>query len=189
MELIQIAAHMSTSAGEGATVLIQPTTEAVLSIGDWINMCLLIVTAAGLIFAGMQLKQSKDINRASLVKELYLTFYRDNEIRGIFYQIEWSDYTPYESIKLDSKEEQQVDALLSFFEVVCDMYYRNVLTKEDLKIFDYEMHRTYEHPGIQEYLTFLAQWQKERNIGESYSSFKRYCAGAERAIAFSNDED
>ena len=146
-----------------------------LTAGDWINGLLLLVTAAGLIFAGIQLKQTKDINRASLVKELYLMFYNNDQIRQIFYKIEWSAYKKEESIKLNSNEEQQVDMLLSFFEVVCDMYYRKVLLKEDLRVFDYEMHRTYEHPGIQHYLAFLSKWQKERNIGESYSSYKRYC--------------
>ena len=175
MRLMQMAILTSVSSAEGTVLPSAQSTSSVITLGDSISIVLLIVTAIGIIFTGMQLKQTKDINRAILVKELYLFFYKDKAIREIFYKIEWSNYSLDERMKLDTKEEQQVDALLSFFEVICDMFYRKVLTKDDLKIFDYEMYRTYEHPGVQEYLEFLEEWQKERNIGESFRSFKRYC--------------
>ena len=175
MRLMQMAILTSVSSAEGTVLPSAQSTSSVITLGDSISIVLLIVTAIGIIFTGMQLKQTKDINRAILVKELYLFFYKDKAIREIFYKIEWSNYSLDERMKLDTKEEQQVDALLAFFEVICDMFYRKVLTKDDLKIFDYEMYRTYEHPGVQEYLEFLEEWQKERNIGESFRSFKRYC--------------
>lgn len=143
-----------------------------ITIGDIINMALLFLTILSLIFTAIQLAQTKKINRASLVKELYWTFYDDDEIREVFYIIEWSNYK--DDIEVDGYE-QKVDKMLSFFEVVCSMYYRKILTKSDMKTFNYEMNRVYAHSKVQEYLVFLDNWQENLSIGESYANYKKYC--------------
>jgi len=147
----------------------------VSDISDIIDIALLVVTALGIIFAGIQMRQTTKINRANLVKELYFTLYNDKELRKIFYKIEWSSYDNSEWKKLDEEEEQCVDKLLTFFDIVCNMYGRKVLIKQDMDIFSYEMRRVYEHPAIQEYLTFLSNWQRKRGLGENYISYKKYC--------------
>lgn len=146
-----------------------------IKVSDIIDIALLVVTALGIIFAGIQIQQTTKINRANLVKELYFTLYNDTELREIFYKIEWSSYDCSEWKKLDKKEEQYVDKLLTFFDIVCNMYDRKVLMKQDIDIFSYEMRRVYEHPAIQEYLVFLSNWQIKKGLGENYISYKKYC--------------
>lgn len=146
-----------------------------ISLSDGINLGLLVLTFLGLLFTGFQLMQTKKINRASLVKELYFTLYNDQELREIFYKIEWSNYNTSDRLKLEGDEEEhKVDKLLSFFDIICNMYYRGVLTKKDMTVFSYEMIRVYKHPAVQEYFDFLSDWQKAQNIGESYVNFKKY---------------
>lgn len=168
---------------------IEPSTEAVvdtgslsqslsdmISLADGINLGLLVLTFLGLLFTGFQLMQTKKINRASLVKEMYFNLYNDQELRDIFYKIEWSEYKSTDRFNLEGdEEERKVDKLLSFFDIICNMYYRGVLTKKDMEVFSYEMMRVYEHPAVQEYLEFLEDWQKSQNIGESYVNLKKYC--------------
>ena len=154
------------------------TVDFTVTIGDIINIIMLALTFIGLAFAAIELSEGKKINRASLVKELYLQLYDDDELRDIFYKIEWSNYSESERLQLQgTEEERKADKLLSFFEVVCDMYYRGILTKEDIAIFDYEMRRVYAHPAVQDYLSFLEEWQEKQSIGKSYVSFKKYCGG------------
>lgn len=63
-----------------------------IKVSDIIDIALLVVTALGIIFAGIQMRKTTKINRANLVKELYFTLYNDKELRKIFYKIEWSSY-------------------------------------------------------------------------------------------------
>ena len=148
-----------------------------ISIGDIINIFLLMLTVVGLVFTAIELQQTKKINRASLVKELYLQLYDDQELREMFFKIEWSDFSPSDRLKLGgTEEERKADKLLSFFEVICNMYYRGVLTKEDMETFDYEMRRVYSHPAVKEYLQFLEAWQQTQSIGKSYVAYKKYCS-------------
>ena len=154
-----------------------------IGIGDIINIVLLLLTFIGLIITIVQLLRSRKLNRASFVKELYLQLYQDKDLREAFYAIEWSDYTPSERLKLQgSEEEQKTDRLLSFFEIVCSMYYRKILTPDDMSPFDYEMRRVYEHPDIQNYLRFLDGWQKRQGLGKSYVNYKRYCSTNKKAL-------
>ena len=149
--------------------------DLMITIGDVINGILLVLTLIGLVFTGIQLLQAKKISRAELVKELYLMLNGDNDMREIFYLLEWSEFEEGEIDIQCSENESKVDKLLSFFEVVCSMYYRGVLTKNDMAIFNYELKRVFEHPDIQSYFNNLVSWQKSRGIGESYVNYKKYC--------------
>lgn len=146
-----------------------------ITIGDIINIFLLILTLIGLVFTAAQLIQTKKINRASLVKELYWTLYSEKELRDVFYRFEWSNYEEGEFEICNTEMERSADKLLSFFEVICNLYYRGVLKKTDIELFDYEMQRVFSHPVIQEYLLFLDRWQSNQRIGKSYTNYKKYC--------------
>lgn len=104
-----------------------------ISLGDIINAIMLLFTLMGLIFTIIKLRQNKIINRASFIKELYFQFYNDKEIMDAFYHIEYDenpDDGKYDSQLHNSEFGRKFDKLLSFFEIVCDMYYRNIITKK-----------------------------------------------------------
>lgn len=147
-------------------------------IGDIINFIMLFLTFLGLIFATIELRQGKNINRANLIKELYVEFYKDNDIMEVFYDIEYDnqpDNGNYDISLHNSDYGRKVDKLLSYFEVVCNMYYRNIINKKDMSIFSYEMYRVYSNLRVQKYFSFLEEWQKDVNHGYSYEKYKRFC--------------
>lgn len=162
------------------------------SLSDRINIGLLVAACLGLVFTGMQLNQTKKINRANLVKDLYLKLYDDKELRDIFYKIEWSEYSSSDRLKLEgSEEEHKADKLLSFFDVICNMYYRGALTDKDMDVFSYEMLRVYKHLAVQDYLSFLSEWQIEQGMGESCVNYKKFCdsriSTSKAAVTGAND--
>ena len=144
------------------------------TISDIINLILLFLTMLGLIVAAFELGHNKKINRASLAKELYWTLYDDPDIRSIFYRIEWSNYEIEDYGNAERDDEQKLDKLLSFLEIVCSMYYRRVFTRKDIRLFDYELNRVCSHPCVQAYWKFLDEWQSEQKIGDSFVNLKRY---------------
>ena len=146
-----------------------------ISIADIANLGLMVLTLIGLCFTGFQLMQNKKINRANLVKELYFTLYNDPELRDMFYKIEWSNYDASERQIISDDDERKTDKLLSFFDIICNLHYRKILTEKDMEVFLYEMLRVYKHPSVQEYLDFLSEWQEEQKTGKSFIYFKKYC--------------
>lgn len=168
------------------SLILSPQTEEVgyqifsfdgtITIGDGINAFLLILTVIGLVFTVVQLMQTKKINRAELVKELYLMLYDDEELRDVFYKIEWSDFSRGEIDIQDNEFERKADKLLSFFEVLCSMYFRGIITKADMALFDYELKRVYAHPDVQAYFAFLEEWQEDQELGESFVNYQKYCS-------------
>lgn len=149
-----------------------------ISIGDIINIVISILTFIGLIFAVIELKQNKNINRANLVKELYLGFYENEDILEVFYDIEYDEYpncSTYDEELHHSEYGKKVDKLLSFFEVVCNLYYRKMITTDDLSIFSYEMLRVFNNAKIQKYLSNVKLYQTNVNCGFSYINYKKYC--------------
>lgn len=149
-----------------------------INIGDIINFLMLFLSFFGLIFTAIELKRGKNINRANLVKELYVEFYKDNDIMEVFYDIEYDnepDNGKYDISLHYSDYGRKVDKLLSYFEVICNMYYRNIITKKDMSIFLYEMYRVYSNLKIQNYLSFIEEWQRENDCGYSYEKYKKFC--------------
>lgn len=69
-----------------------------------------------------------------MVKELYVKFYKDNDIMEVSCDIEY-DNEPNNGdndISLHNSDYgRKVDKLLSYFEVICNMYYRNIIAKKD----------------------------------------------------------
>ena len=162
---------------ESQEIMRQPVVNVSMTIGDLINVGLLVLTIVGLIFTIVQLAQTRKINRASLVKELYFKLYDDVEMREIFYKIEWSEYFVEDTLDLGGgDEERKTDKLLSFFEIVCSMHNRGILTAKDMGIFHYEMLRVYDHPAIKNYFLFLENWQDSQGVGRSYVNYKQYCS-------------
>lgn len=149
-----------------------------IRIEDIINIVISILTFMGLIFAILELKQNRNTNRANLIKELYIGFYKDEDILEIFYDIEY-DENPndgtYNEEWHHSEYGKNVDKLLSFFEVVCDLYYRKMITANDLDIFSYEMLRVYSNAKVRSYLFNVELHQETVKCGFSYVNYKKYC--------------
>ena len=102
--------------------------------------------------------------------------YDDQQMRDFFYEIDWSSFTEGELGVENRDFENKADKLLSFFEVLCSMYYRHIITKTDMTLFEYELKRVYDHPDVQAYFDYLKGWQEKQKIGESYVNYKRYCS-------------
>lgn len=152
------------------------TIDYTIQMGDILAAVVLILTVIGLIFTAVQLAQAKRINRASLAKELYLRLYDDEDMREIFYAIEWSNYTENNLFKIGkTKDEAKLDKILSFYDMICNLYYRRVFLQKDMELFEYEMQRVFSHPSTQGYLRFLECWQKHHGLGRSYMYLKKYC--------------
>lgn len=145
------------------------------SIGDIINAGLLVLAAVALIFTYLQVRANTRTNRAIFFKELYLTMFSDSDMRDAFYKIEYDQFVYSEKFH-KSPEEKAIDRLLSFVDLICNLYYQGLLTSNEMKSFSYELKRIYENSNVSGYLAFLKAFYSQVNTGtQPFAYFLRYC--------------
>jgi hypothetical protein len=140
-----------------------------------IQLGLLIVAIVGIGLTYHRIRLSYKTQKAIFFKEIYLTLRREKELRDIYYKIEYNElqYTPEFH---GGPEEGPTDRLLSFFDLICDLYNQRILTKQEMSFFRYDIKRVYQNESVQEYINFLQRWYI--SIGEEiapFNSFISYC--------------
>lgn len=109
------------------------------------------------------LKKSNLQKRSEYVANLYNTYINDKDMFDIYYKIEYGEFE-YNGDFAQSTTERQVDKLLGHFSDIGRLFQLGILTKEDMKFFEYEFLVIYNDKGIQNYLSFLDRWLKSRKI-------------------------
>ena len=75
-----------------------------------------------------------------------------------------------------SNDENIVDRLLSFADLVCDLYAQGVLTDHEMDFFKYEFYRIYKNTNVQRYLDFLkGRYTDTGHASEPFPAFVAYC--------------
>jgi len=154
-----------------------------LSVSQVVSTCLLIVAVTGIMLTYQQMRQNHKIQKANFFKELYTTMFADEEVRGAAYMIEYDKFV-YNGDFHGSPQEKMVDRLLSFADLVCDLYAQELLSAHEMDFFNYEFVQVYKNANIQHYLDYL----KERYIatgretGHDIQPFPAYVAYCEAQL-------
>jgi hypothetical protein len=141
---------------------------------DRINAALLVVAVVGILLTWWQARAGAKTQRAAFLRDLYGTINSDEGIREAFYSIEYGKFT-YDADFHGSKEECNVDRLLSFVDLICELHRRRVLTRREMLFFEYRFRRVAADPHVQEYLTFLKGFYAMNDTRtEPFASFMSY---------------
>jgi hypothetical protein len=73
--------------------------------------------------------------------------FSDPDIRKAYYQIEYDRFV-YDDSFHGSDNEQLIDRLLSFADLVCDLYSQGLITRREMNFFKYEFIRIYQELNI-----------------------------------------
>jgi len=144
-------------------------------LSDLINAFLLMVAIVGIFLTYHQIRMNHKIQRATFFKDLYRGFFSDQDIRKIYYQIEYGKFT-YGRDFHGTEDEQCLDRLLTFADLVCDLYDQGIITEHEMNFFKYEFKRIYQDKYIKSYLIFLKNFYQQIGTGtEPFFSFVSYC--------------
>jgi hypothetical protein len=158
-----------------------------LTWGDIISMGMLVIsffgfTAAliGILFTYMQVKQNNKVNRAMFLKEFYTTMFTDEDIRKVWYMVEYNrfiyegtDETRDECFH-ESELEKATDRLLTFVDLLCSLHARNVISDDEMGFFKYEIRQMYTNEDLDRYLRHVQASYKKIGL-EPYKSYFQYC--------------
>jgi hypothetical protein len=146
-----------------------------VSVGDLINLLILVTAVVGAILVIMQIRSSNKTQRTVFLKDLYSTLYSDPEMRQAFYEIEYERFK-YDDAFHDSPAEGRIDRFLGFLDMVCYLHSQGFLSLAEMEFFRYEMLRTYQNPEVRRYMAFLQQWFDQTAIlDKPYESLWDYC--------------
>jgi hypothetical protein len=157
--------------------------QVTLSVSQIVSMCLLVVAVTGIMLTYQQMRQNHKIQKANFFKELYTTMFADEEVRGAAYMIEYDKFSYNEAFH-GSPQEKMVDRLLSFADLVCDLYAQELLSAHEMDFFNYEFVQIYKNPSVQQYLDYLKARYLEtgRETGRDNQPFPAYVAYCEAQL-------
>jgi len=146
-----------------------------VSVTDLINGVLLIVAILGIFLTYRQIRISYKTQKATFFKEIYSTMFSDPDIRNAYYQLEYDQFI-YNDNFHGSENEKLIDRLLSFVDLVCELYNQMVITDREIGFFKYEFIRIYKNQNVQNYLIFLKMFYEKVGCDkEPFFSFVKYC--------------
>ncbi len=133
------------------------------SLSDAINVGLLLVAIVGIFLTYKEINQSRITQKATFFKDLYSTFFSDKEIRQAFYQIE-QDTFEFELEFYGTENEKLMDRLLSFVDLVTDLYDQKIITPHEMNFFKYQLMRIYQNKNVKGYLRYLTAFYKYKGV-------------------------
>ncbi len=146
-----------------------------ISVGDIVNIALFILALIGLLFTYRQIKENFKTQKATFFKDLYSIMYTDTSIAKAFYALEYGKFK-YDNNFHGSDSEGEIDRLLSFANLVCDLYFQQILTEREMRFFKYRFLRIFTNTDIQNYLKFLTPFYSGVDSGtKPYNGFVSYC--------------
>jgi hypothetical protein len=131
-----------------------------IGVADRIQLGLLMAAVAGIALTFWQLRSNGRTQRGSFLKDLYLTLITDPLICEAYYLIEYNKFT-YDSNFHGSPTEPKIDRLLSFADLVCELYFQGIIKRREMEFFTYRLLRLAKDPNIQAYLEFLTGFYKQ----------------------------
>ena len=150
---------------------------AKVGVPDRIQLGLLMSAVAGIALTFWQVRSNGRTQRGSFLKDLYLTLITDPWICEAYYLVEYNKFT-YDSNFHNSPTEQKIDRLLSFADLVCELYFLGIIKRREMEFFKYRFLRLAADSSIQAYLEFLTGFYERVGMKKRpFHSFASYGVG------------
>lgn len=146
-----------------------------ITLSQIISASLLLVAVGGIMMTYRQMRQNYKMQKAAFFKDLYQGLYADPELRSALYLIQYDKFV-YDEQFQHSELEHHVDRLLTFADLVCDLFAQSVITAHEMEFFTYEFYRIYKNTNVQTYLdTLKARYTNTGHDIEPFPAFVAYC--------------
>ncbi len=152
-----------------------PQLQNTLSYVDLVNFGLLVLVLVIVFVSISAVRQQVRQSRAMFFRELYLLVFADPSLSDAFYLLETRQFVYGETLG-HSPQEQLVNRLLRFLDLVCAAYMGHLLTEQEMNFFQSQFLRVYTNPDMKGYLKFLKEQYTRVDAGATpFPSFVFYC--------------
>src|ERR1700730_7642349 len=137
-----------------------PQFQNTISYADLVGFVLLVIAFVSLFLVRRQVRQS----RALFFKELYLMVFADPSISDAFYLLETLQFAYGETLG-HSPQEQLVNRLLRFLDLVCEAYAGKLLTEQEMHFFQSQFLKVYDNPTMKRSRRYLREQYSQAQVG------------------------
>lgn len=141
-----------------------PDAAWIAATANLATVAMLVVAVLSLNQASNAVKDSTRTSRALLAKELYTQFRADQGMVQMFYRIEYARFR-YDRTLHGTKDEQDLDELLGFLNLVCRFGRGGYLRTEEMELFDYYLKRIQRDPETRLYIDAVAESREKHGLG------------------------
>lgn len=143
-----------------------------ITVSDIISILSFISIIIGGVFALIKWNKDKKLKRAEYMQSLIDKIENDNS--SGFYIIEYN-YDWYDASFHDNKElENKIDYTLSYFNYICYLKMRRIITKNEFLFFEYQIKRIFHNPGVQNYFYNLYHFSLHVDSPMSFPNLFKY---------------
>lgn len=154
--------------------------DSTFGIAEVVGFAALLVAAVAAVVALWQLRTMRRVNRARFLFDILKWYLDDNELRTMFYALDYHQWHFRPSDFVLSEEEPSIDKLLFVFEIVEHFIEIGVLKADEVPILRFEASRVLHNKEMVKYLDWLdleyrksgvrtPAYQKARAFGERVS--------------------
>lgn len=159
---------------------IQPVPVSGLSTSDIISILTFFTVIIGGLFAFHKWRKDVYLKRAEYINVLTEKIRTDSAVKDVLYMFEygapWYDEDFHDSGELELK----VDKTLSFFSYICYLIRHRIITKKEVKFFEYKINIILQNLQVQDYLYNIYHYADSLNAPATFYYLIRY--GLEKGL-------
>ena len=133
------------------------TWDAGVGVEEFAALGTFLLTLVGLVFIYKQLKHATRISRAQFLLDITERYFSEVQLRKLYYALNWNTYRPNVGTIPLSEEEQDLDHLLYYFDLVGRMVKLKALSFDEVTILAFQARRVLDNPYVRMYLAWLDQ--------------------------------
>jgi hypothetical protein len=123
------------------------------NLGNVLTALGLFFTGATVLFAGIGLQRSVRTQRAEFLLKLTQRYFEDNEVRRLYYQVDWE--TQPLNLGGGSDDERRLDRLLYLYDEIGEVLRLRVLNKEQASVFAFQAVRVLRNSYVRDYMKMV----------------------------------
>ena len=127
-----------------------------------------LLTFVTVLFAGLTLRKTVRVQRADFLLKLTERYFKSEEVRDFYYQLDWDKWTFSPDQFTSSKEERLLDSLLYSFDEIGQVLRLGVLDKNQARIFAFQASRVLGNEQVKKYLLMLDADYRVEGLKEAH---------------------
>lgn len=138
------------------------------------DVIFLIFSALSAFFALFQWRQSYKLKRAECLKEALSKIRDDKEFAIVLYDIDYGENWYTENFISDHTNEQKFDAVFAYFDYLCKLKNKHILSKSEFRVFEYRISRMANNDSFLDYMFNLYHFSKTNDKDISFYHLLTY---------------
>jgi hypothetical protein len=140
-----------------------------VNLGHLLTALGFLFTGVSVLFAGWGLKRSATTQRADFLLKMTERYFEDDDVRALYYQVDWGTWTFDFAGLPRSENERLLDRLLYSFDEIGQLLRMGVLDKQQAGLFAFQASRVLRNAEVRKYLALLDRDYRAEGLGEAHA--------------------